>query len=75
MYFGDARRRNKSLVEFREKVIEQVIVALLVLQQKGNLLLKVDGTLDCFTASLIMVLFDLFGEIGITKPYLTDFGS
>jgi hypothetical protein len=41
MYFGDARRRNKSLVEFREKVIEQVIVALLVLQQKGNLLLKV----------------------------------
>lgn len=56
MFYGDVRKKNRPLADFRSDLLRHFIVALQVLQKEGNLLLKLEGTMDCFSASVLMVL-------------------
>ena len=41
MFYGDVRKKNRPLADFRSDLLRHFIVALQVLQKEGNLLLKV----------------------------------
>ena len=86
-YFGDTKlpKNDKYKLEnryasfqeyyYKEELVKHVLLALATLQHNGSLVLKLYETHSTFTAAVLYILYTLFNQVSIVKPFTTNFLS
>jgi len=72
LYYGDL---EKSVGDNGPKydLLNHCIACLQTVHHKGNAIIKLTDSFNLFNASLIFLLYQLFEQVTVTKPYAGDF--